>query len=197
MDRIQIKEEAKARIKGNYVTIWKALIVVIIISGIFTGISYENQVLSFIISLLVAPLEVGFSYYMLKFVRNQNPEIKDLWSQYKRFIPIVVTLFILAFAILAGIIALIIPGIIIAIGLSMTQLILADPEYNNLEYVSVLKESWRLLKGYKSDYTMFQFSFFGWMLLVVLSFGIASIYVVPYITTANTLYYERLKNLKR
>lgn len=197
MDRIQIKEEAKAKIKGNYVTIWKALIVVIIISGIFTGISYENQILSFIISLLVAPLEVGFTYYMLKFVRNQNPEIKDLWSQYKRFIPIVVTLFILAFAILAGIIALIIPGIIIAIGLSMTQLILADPEYNNLEYVSVLKESWRLLKGYKSDYVMFQFSFFGWMLLVVLSFGIASIYVVPYITTANTLYYERLKNLKR
>ena len=197
MDRIQIKEEAKARIKGNYVTIWKALIVVIIISGIFTGISYENQILSFIISLLVAPLGVGFSYYMLKFVRNQNPEIKDLWSQYKRFIPIVVTLFIFALAVLAGFIALIIPGIIIAIGLSMTQLILADPEYNNLEYVPVLKESWRLWKGYKSDYTMFQFSFFGWMLLVVLSFGIASIYVVPYITTANTLYYERLKNLKR
>lgn len=201
MDRVKIKEEAKQMIKGNLWTIWKPVLIVGLISGIASAIitpaggekTTMGSLLNFVFGLMLMPLSVGLTYYILKFIRKDNPEINDLWSQFSRFIPIVMTGLLATLAILLGFLLLIIPGIILAMGLTMFQYILADPEYKDLENVAVLKESWRLMKGYKSDYLMFQFSFIGWMLLVVFSFGIAAIYVVPYVTTATALYYEKLK----
>lgn len=203
MDRVKIKEEAKQMIKGNLWTIWKPLLIVALISGAATGLitglvgNPDNNslasLLNFVVSLAMMPISVGLTYYMLKFVRKQNPDVNDLWSQFSRFVPIVVTSFIASLAILGGFILLVIPGIIIAFGLSMYQYILADPEYSNLENVPVLKESFRLMKGYKMDFFVFGLSFLGWMLLVAITFGIAAIYVLPYMTTANALYYENLK----
>lgn len=203
MDRVKIKEEAKQMIKGNLWTIWKPLLIVALISGAATGLitglvgNPDNNslasLLNFVVSLAMMPISVGLTYYMLKFVRKQNPDVNDLWSQFSRFVPIVVTSFIASLAILGGFILLVIPGIIIAFGLSMYQYILADPEYSNLENVPVLKESFRLMKGYKMDFFVFGLSFLGWMLLVAITFGIAAIYVVPYVTTATALYYDKLK----
>ncbi len=202
MDRVKIKEEAKGMIKGNLWTIWKPVLIVGLISGIASAIitaagggekTTMGSLLNFVFGLMLMPLSVGLTYYILKFIRKDNPEINDLWSQFSRFIPIVMTGLLATLAILLGFLLLIIPGIILAMGLTMFQYILADPEYKDLENVAVLKESWRLMKGYKSDYLMFQFSFIGWSLLVLITFGIAAIYVVPYVTTATALYYEKLK----
>lgn len=207
MDRVKIKEEAKQMIKGNLWTIWKPLLIVALISGAATGLitglvgNPDNNslasLLNFVVSLAMMPISVGLTYYMLKFVRKQNPDVNDLWSQFSRFVPIVVTSFIASLAILGGFILLVIPGIIIAFGLSMYQYILADPEYSNLENVPVLKESFRLMKGYKMDFFVFGLSFIGWGLLVAITFGLAAIYVVPYSTTATALYYENLKKAPR
>lgn len=202
MDRVKIKEEAKGMIKGNLWTIWKPVLIVGLISGIASAIitaagggekTTMGSLLNFVFGLMLMPLSVGLTYYILKFIRKDNPEINDLWSQFSRFIPIVMTGLLATLAILLGFLLLIIPGIILAMGLTMFQYILADPEYKDLENVAVLRESWRLMKGYKSDYLMFQFSFIGWSLLVLITFGIAAIYVVPYVTTATALYYEKLK----
>ena len=201
MDRVKIKEEAKGMIKGNLWTIWKPVLIVGLISGIASAIitagggekTTMGSLLNFVFGLMLMPLSVGLTYYILKFIRKDNPEINDLWSQFSRFIPIVMTGLLATLAILLGFLLLIIPGIILAMGLTMFQYILADPEYKDLENVAVLKESWRLMKGYKSDYLMFQFSFIGWSLLILITFGIAAIYVVPYVTTATALYYEKLK----
>ncbi len=76
----------------------------------------------------------------------------------------------------------------------MTTYILAD---NELRPVETLKESWNLMKGYKLDYFIFNVSFIGWMILSFFSFGILAILVIPYIMTANTLYYENLLKLKK
>jgi len=194
-------------IKGNLWTIWKPTIIVGLISGVATGIvttlignpdtNNLASLLNFIVSLAMMPISVGLTLYMLKFVRKQNPDVNDLWSQFSRFVPIVLTSLIASLAIAGGFILLVIPGIILSFGLSMFQYILADPEYSNLEKVAVLKESWRLMKGYKADFFVFGFSFFWWILLVIITFGIAAIYVMPYMTIATVLYYENLKKLPR
>ena len=47
------------------------------------------------------------------------------------------------------------------------------------------------------DYFVFELSFFGWILLGLVTFGIAYIWVVPYMEVDNVMYYEELKKLKK
>ena len=53
------------------------------------------------------------------------------------------------------------------------------------------------MQGYKWDYFIFGLSFIGWILLIGFTFGIAMIWVMPFILIAQTLYYEELKKLKK
>lgn len=53
-----------------------------------------------------------------------------------------------------------------------------------------------MMYGYKLDYFIFQLSFIGWQILGAITFGIAYIYVIPYFTFANIVYYEKLKELR-
>ena len=54
-----------------------------------------------------------------------------------------------------------------------------------------------MMNGYKLDYFIFELSFIGWYFLGAITFGIAYIYVIPYFTFANTLYYQRLKEKRK
>ena len=49
-----------------------------------------------------------------------------------------------------------------------------------------------MMKGNLLDYICLQLSFFGIMLLVVLSFGVAILWVQPYMTQTITLFYYEL-----
>ena len=51
------------------------------------------------------------------------------------------------------------------------------------------------MNGYKWDYFVFQLSFIGWILLGVITAGIAYIFICPYINVATVLYYEELKKV--
>ena len=73
MDRKAIKAEAKAKIKGNLWTIWKPMLVVGLIIGVFGGLcgaifdveSTGYEVATTIVELALMPLTVGLIYYML------------------------------------------------------------------------------------------------------------------------------------
>ncbi len=61
-------------------------------------------------------------------------------------------------------------------------------------FFGIFKKSNEMMDGYKMDYFVFKLSFIGWWLLVVFTFGLAAIWVVPYVQTAETVYYETLKD---
>lgn len=92
-----------------------------------------------------------------------------------------------------GFLLLIIPGIIIALNYAFVFYLLADN--NKLEIKECMSKSKELIKGYRLNYCLFMLSFIGWILLCVLIVPI--IWVVPYITTAETLYYDKLKEKRR
>ena len=43
------------------------------------------------------------------------------------------------------------------------------------------------------DYFVFGLSFIGWALLIAPTFGLIMIWLFPYMTVANAIYYEKLK----
>lgn len=194
----EIKEEAKQKIKGNLWVVWKPAIVIGLITSIITAVitaafgeeSDLSGVLTSILSLALIPMEVGYSAYMLKFVRGEKYSLDDLKAYYKKFLPLLLLEILVGILVTLGFVALVIPGVILALAYSMVfYIFIEDPELETTEY---LKRSREMMKGYKGNYLGFMLSFIGWILLCILI--IPAIWIVPYISTAEVLYYDKLKN---
>lgn len=200
MNFIEIKEEAKKLTSKHILKFWKSSLLVFassitlaIILGIISG-----GVLAFITELLALPLYIGFISYILGLTRKKEVSLTDIFQDYKKIGLIVVTLIISYVFIIFGYILLIIPGIMIAFSLVMVGYLLADSKETSIsEAKNIIRESIEMMNGYKLDYFVFELSFIGWHFLGAITFGIAYIYVIPYFTFANTLYYQRLKEKRK
>lgn len=200
MNFIEIKEEAKKLTSKHILKFWKSSLLVFassialaIILGIISG-----GVLAFITELLALPLYIGFISYILSLTREEEVSLTDIFQNYKKIGLIVVTLIISYVFIIFGYILLIIPGIMIAFSLVMVGYLLADSKKTSIsEARNIIRESIEMMNGYKLDYFIFELSFIGWYFLGAITFGIAYIYVIPYFTFANTIYYQRLKEKRK
>lgn len=200
MNFIEIKEEAKKLTSKHILKFWKSSLLIFassialaIILGIISG-----GVLAFITELLALPLYIGFISYILSLTRKEEVSLTDIFQDYKKIGLIVVTLIISYVFIIFGYILLVIPGIMIAFSLVMVGYLLADSKETSIsEAKNIIRESIEMMNGYKLDYFIFELSFIGWYFLGAITFGIAYIYVIPYFTFANTLYYQRLKEKRK
>ena len=61
---------------------------------------------------------------------------------------------------------------------------------------SAIRQSRKLMKGYKGKLLMLDLSFIGWNLLARMTYGVLNIMVLPYTATAYILFYEELKKEK-
>ena len=200
MNFIEIKEEAKKLTSKHILKFWKSSLLVFASSialAIILG-TISGGVLAFITELVALPLYIGFISYILSLTRKEEVSLTDIFQDYKKIGLIVVTLIISYVFIIFGYILLIIPGIMIAFSLGMVGYLLADSkETSSSEAKNIIRESIEMMNGYKLDYFVFELSFIGWHFLGAITFGIAYIYVIPYFTFANTLYYQRLKEKRK
>lgn len=202
IDRKAIKEEAKKRISGNIFNILKPLLIIFGISfvlGIVSGFFYEDETTSalieFIVGFVTMPLTMGTILYVLKFVRGEEYSLNNVFEFYdSRILTIFALSFLVGLFTMLWSLLFIIPGIIAAISYSMYSFIYVDGTIT--DPMGVIRESKRMMSGYKWDYFVFQLSFIGWILLVAMSLGIALIYVMPYMLVSETLYYDELKKIK-
>lgn len=200
INRKALKEAAKEKINGNMWIIWKPLLILLLASslgGAITACAEEGSALYFLLnaltSLAIVPLSFGVSKYILDFVRGKEFDFDKLFDYYKSnvvnilLLSFLTTLFISLWSLL-----FIIPGIIAALSYSMCTYIYVDGEHT--EPMEVMNESKRTTYGYKWDYFVFILSFILWGLLCLLF--IPFIFVIPYVTVANAMYYDELKKIK-
>lgn len=203
MDRVEIKKEARKIIETNKWNVWKPIVAIGLISLIFTLVALiigtivdcdkelVASICESVLSFALLPTSVGMCAYYLKLVRGQEFSMDDLKAYYPAFFKLLVLdLLVALFTFLWGIL-LVIPGIIAAISYSMVYYICVDKE--ELEALDTIKESKEMMKGYKLDYFILKLSFIGWLLLVPFTFGILAIWLVPYMTIADVVFYEKLK----
>lgn len=202
MNRKKIKQQAREMIKGN---IWNILQPYLIICGISLVVgmissagmatdepSMGASLVAFLLELAMYPLTFGALVYLVKFVRKEPYELKELFAHYNKFWPIFALSFLTGLFTILWSFLFIIPGIIAAISYSMAMLIMVDGDEDAM---SCIKKSKAMMNGYKWDYFKFGFSFFWWYLLGIITLGIAFIYVGPYVMVSEVLYYEELKKI--
>ena len=204
IDRMAIKKEAWQLTKNNFLNIYKGMIFSVIIQAIyyvvFSYVFTDRQSsmylgLSSVYNIVTIPISFGVTRYLLNLIRNKEHSIKDIFYYYRyHILECVIISIITSLAMSFGLIAFVFPAIYFYLIFAMSENIFVDGTTN---IINNIKESFKLIKGYKWDYLNFLIGFVGWLILSVLSFGIVFIWVYPYMTIAQKIYYERLIELKK
>ena len=153
-----------------------------------------------VISIILSPLFVSLcGFYVLFIKRDPNEQFQlgnEIQSIFKvSFGPtyghkIIVYILRWIFEFLWALL-LIIPGIVYHYSSYFAfQIMCENPDMKPTE---ALKLSKKMVKGNRGELFALDLSFIGWWLLTGITFGIASIYVIPYYFTTQALYYENFK----
>ena len=218
-NRAELKEKAKAKLKGFY---WQAFLVSLIL--VITGGSHNRLDLSssgsstgttdvggsefaleialiavFGILIFLALriflgyiLEVGGRKYFIELSQGHS-EISYLLKYFnkKYYLNLIAALLFRALYIFLWSLLLIIPGIIKMYEYRFVPYIMAEnPE---LEHNRALNLSREMTRGQKMDIFVLDLSFLGWFILGALFFGIGILFVQPYYDAVNAELYQKLK----
>ena len=213
MDRKAIKEEAKAMVKGNKWNVWKPLLImcaiifaISFVVGIFGGVAVvaaknENLggiiggIIGGILGIALRPMEVGIFEYYLDIVRGKKPEFKGYLTKfYSQFGKIFVASLIVEILVTLASCLFVIPGIILALAYNFYLFVLIDNP--DLGWKEILTKSREMMKGHKGELFVFYLSFIGWLILSGLTCHILMIWLLPYMTLAEVLWYDKLTKLK-
>lgn len=136
--------------------------------------------------------DVGLAHYFI-LNTDSKPSFADAFYGFKvKYLRNIGTLLLVGIKIVLWSCLLLIPGIIKSVEYSIIPYILADDaEITSKEAFRKAKEmmmgnKWRLCKLY--------ISFFGWFVLCVVTCGLGTPFLLPYVSAANAEFYAELKN---
>ena len=167
------------------------------ISGIGTGISFSADFLAFlsaisvIASIIVSgPLFFGLIRIISNISDGKDFEIAQLFSGFKEAFGKCIVLYILKnlFVFLWSLL-FIIPGIVKLYAYRLAFYLLHD---NNIDTLQAIKLSDQIMKGNKWRLFCLDFSYLGWFLLSLLTFGILFFWVIPKHELATFEFYREL-----
>lgn len=181
------KDKAHDALRGC----WHSLAIIWLIYGIVVSIS--GSILYGILSLAIAgPLAFSLSSIALKTMRYQETSVSDLLEGFQiNVVNNIVTGLLQSLFVFLWSLLFVIPGVIKSYAYAMTFFIINDnPDISPMD---ALHESERLMDGHKMELFMLDLSFIFWHLLVIVTFGIASLWVAPYVHASHAAFYEELK----
>ena len=177
--RKDIKFAAKTQIKGNIGMLFLCALIIGLIAG--TGIG----------AIFAPALSIGMIMIYLALARGEKPQVGDIFKGINIFGKALWLNIITGFFVILWTYLLIVPGIIKAISYSLAPYILA--ENPNMTAREALRESKRITQGHKMDLFVLSLSFFWWIMLITITFGIAAIYVGPYMSASMANAYNAIK----
>ena len=148
-------------------------------------------VLGLIVSVLVSALiSVGYAQFNLDLIDGVKPSIVTLFSKGKQVGTAILANILVFIRVFVGTILFIVPGIIATYKYAMVNYIIADnPGISAREALEMSKE---MMRGNKFRFFCLNLSFFGWALVVVLTCGIAGIWVAPYMQASYAAFYKEI-----
>lgn len=188
LENKEVTRRARVSLSGNWGLCIGATIIYVVISQLVTFIPIIGGLLSFFIA---APLVVGLSSIYLNIIRGFNAEVSQLFDGFKVFGLALGTYFLTTLFTFLWMLLLIVPGIIASISYSMVYFIIIDnPGIGAMDAIRLSKE---MMRGYKWQYFCLGFRFLGWVLLSILTFGIALLWVGAYMQTSFAHFYEMVR----
>jgi len=192
--------------KDNLGVILGATIVVALINGLFSGVNQGLQsaiagadsglaastlgLVSFAVGILgwvvQTYLSLGFIRLFLRTVRQEGPEIGDLFTGGRWLVPGIIASLLVGAGVGLGMLLLIVPGVILALGWMFAQLLIVDKDMGPIE---AMKTSWRMTQGEKGGLFLWALVAFGLIIVGFLACGLGVFVAAPVVGLGTTLIY--------
>ena len=137
------------------------------------------------------PLALGAAIFSLSISRGKEPRLEQLFQGFNNFATALVTYLLLLLYVLLWTLLLIVPGIIAALGYSMTFYILADDPL--IKPQDALKKSKSMMDGHKEKLFYLCLRFLLLAILCILTLGIGFLWLVPYVHVTMAKFYDDVK----
>ena len=160
---------------------------------VLNGVVIISAIIGALFSIFVTDaITVGVSDYFIKNT-DSKPSFKDAFSGFKvKYGRNIGTLLLVGIKTVLWTLLFLIPGVIKSYEYAIIPYILADdPEISSKD---AFKKAKQMMKGNKWRLFKLEFSFIGWFALCVLTLGLGTFFLIPYINAANAEFYAELKN---
>lgn len=221
MDRAKIKAQARQLISGYTwrlffsVFIVKGVVNFVAFLSMFAGIvnfallefapdfavmatdkGLLLSVVGLVIVLFAVPMSCAVDGMFVRFVRLGKTTVGDsagfcFRTSWKHFFKIFWTNFVVQLIILLWSLLLVVPGLIASYRYRfINQVVIDNPKLSSRKARKICRE---VTRGGKGKCFVLDLSFILWRIVSALFLQLPMIYLVPYISTTNALYYENLK----
>lgn len=156
--------------------------------------------ITYVVGIVFMPLLVTLSGMYLSLVRRRPDEPfelgKELVGIFKNsfndtYLKKLVVMLLKNVILLLLSLLFIVPGVIFYYSSYFSEQIMNDNP--NLKPTEAIKLSKKMIKGNRTELFTLELSFIPWYLLMAVTLGLASIYVIPYVYTTRALYYENFR----
>jgi uncharacterized membrane protein len=137
------------------------------------------------------PLALGAAIFSLSISRGKEARLEQIFLGFNNFSTAFITYLLVILYVILWTLLLIVPGIIAALGYSMTFYILADDPL--IKPQDALKKSKSMMDGYKLKLFYLGLRFFLLGLLCILTLGIGFLWLIPYIHVTMAKFYDDIK----
>ncbi|MDP6792463.1 MAG: DUF975 family protein [Anaerolineales bacterium] len=148
-----------------------------------------------VVMIVAGPIRGGYDMAVLRlFHGDETVSFRDMFAGFSKFRTLFLTFLLYTLAIIAGIILLIVPGIILLLALWPAFLIVME---DDLGPVEAIKAAWALTRGYK--WKIFVLSLVGFAVLIigVLALGVGLFVAGPVIEIAKMATYDELRQASK
>ncbi|MEI6875460.1 MAG: DUF975 family protein [Spirochaetota bacterium] len=182
--RSEIKLRARESMKGKLGFLILSWIIFAVITGAvgWTGIGFL---------LLTGPLTIGLLVIFLSVYRGEEVSYNNLFDGFKSFLSAFLAFLLVTILTVLWSLLFIVPGIIACIRYSQTFYILR--ENPGMDGNAAIQKSKAMMQGHKGEYFLLGLSFILWILLGIITVGIAFLWIGPYMSTTYAGYYDWLK----
>ena len=192
MNRAELKAAAKAQIQGKIGILFVISLIIGLISGAASAILSAIPGGSLISSIIITPaFSLSVVRVYLSLVKGETPKAADAFSGFDDFWAAFKVTFLVGMYTFLWSLLFVIPGIVKGVSYSMATYVLAENKGKAAS--ECIAESKKMTEGHKMDLFVLSLSFFGWILLCCVTFGIAAIWVGPYMQATFTNAYNSLK----
>jgi uncharacterized membrane protein len=193
-ENVSLMRAARESLKGKWgLAILTFLIYTLLTSTTGSARSYGSMLtFSSALTLIIGgPLELGAAIFSLSISRGKESRLEQIFLGFNNFSTALITYLLLILYVLLWTLLLVIPGIIAALGYSMTFFILSDDPL--IKPQEALKKSKSMMDGYKMKLFYLCLRFFLLGLLCILTLGIGFLWLIPFINVTMAKFYDDIK----
>lgn len=195
-ENVTLMRAARESLKGKWgLAILTFFIYTLLTSTTGTARSYGSMLTfsSGLTLIIGGPLALGAAIFSLSISRGKEARLEQLFLGFNNFSTALVTYLLLILYVILWTLLLIIPGIIAALGYSMTFYILSDDP--TIKPQDALKKSKTMMDGYKLKLFYLCLRFFLLALLCILTLGIGFLWLIPFVHVTMAKFYDDVKGI--